>query len=421
MPPRRLRAPHDPVTISLDGEALAAERDEPVVVALVAAGALALARSAKFHRPRGPSCLRAACEGCLARVDGEPNIMTCRARAREGTAVTTQNSLGSRNVDLLRMTDWFFPEGLNHHELFAGVPGLQSVMMSFARRVAGLGKLPSAVRAPTPARRRHLDVVVVGSGPSGMATALELAARGRHVTVLDDALAAGGVARALGAERGVFGPLLAAFSQAVAAGRVALGLEVTVGALYEGDLLAVGPSGAEVLTAETLVLATGAHDGQAIFLGNDLPGVLSARAAAELVAHGVLVGERVAWCHPEGPTAFGHAFAAAARAEGATVHAFPALPREVHGGTVVEGATFSLGGEEVIYDLDAVVLDLPSSPTYELAVQAGARVRHEPRGYVVVADRQGVIAPGGVRGVGELVGTPLEPERVLTEASRVAG
>jgi sarcosine oxidase, subunit alpha len=419
--PRRLRAPHDPVTISLDGEALDAERDEPVAVTLVAAGALALARSAKFHRPRGPSCLRAACEGCLARVDGEPNIMTCRARAREGMEVTTQNSLGSRNVDLLRMTDWFFPEGLNHHELFAGVPGLQSVMQSFARRVAGVGRLPSAARAPTPARRRSLDAVVVGSGPSGMATALELAARGRQVTVLDDALAPGGVARALGAERGAFGPLLAAFSRAIAAGRVDLGLEVTVGAVYDGDLLAVGPGGAEVLTAETLVLATGAHDGQAIFVGNDLPGVLSARAAAELIAHGVLVGERVAWCHPDGPTAFGHAFAAAARAGSATVHAFQGLPHEVHGGTVVEGASFSQGGEAVIYDLDAVVLDLPSAPSYELAVQAGARVRHEPRGYVVVADRHGVIAPHGVRGVGELVGTPLDLESVLAEASRVAG
>lgn len=284
--------------------------------------------------------------------------MTCRARAREGTEVTTQNSLGSRNVDLLRMTDWFFPEGMNHHELLAGVPGLQSVMQSFARRVAGLGRLPAVSRAPMPARRRRLDVVVVGSGPSGMATALELSARGRRVTVLDDALAPGGAARTLGANRGVFGPLLAAFSQATASGRIALELEVTVGALYEGDVLAVGPGGAEVLTAETLVLATGAHDGQAVFEGNDLPGVLSARAAAELVAHGVLIGERVAWCHPEGPTAFGQAFASAARAASATVHAFHGLPRSVHGGTVVEGASFLQSDEEVIYDLDAVVLDL---------------------------------------------------------------
>src|SRR5215472_5786719 len=138
----RFRKPQDPVTIRLDGASVVAGRGEPVAVALVADGKLALARSAKFHRPRGPSCLRGACDGCLARVDDVPNVMTCLCPAHEGLVVETQNILGSREVDLLRMTDWFFPEGMNHHELFAGVPGVQSLMQAFARRVAGLGKMP---------------------------------------------------------------------------------------------------------------------------------------------------------------------------------------------------------------------------------------------------------------------------------------
>ena len=131
------------MNVTLDGEPLVAQRGEPLVAALVAADDLVLARSPKFHRPRGPSCLRAACDGCLARVDDTPNIMTCMLAARDGMSVVSQNRLGSRDADLLRMTDWFFPEGLNHHELFAGVPGVQSIMQSFARRVAGLGRLPA--------------------------------------------------------------------------------------------------------------------------------------------------------------------------------------------------------------------------------------------------------------------------------------
>ncbi len=364
--------------------------------------------------------MRAACDGCLARVDRQPNVMTCRAAAAEGVVVTTQNALGSRTVDVLRMTDWFFPDGMNHHELLAGVPGLQTIMQGFARRVAGLGRLPSEIARPRPARRRAVDVLVVGSGPSGMAVALELAARGRGVEVLDDALALGGAALALGAEQGPFGTLLQAFRRAVAEGRVTLGLEVTAGALYAQDLLAVGPGGAEILTAATLVLASGAHDGQAAFAGNDLPGVLSARAAASLLEHGVLVGERVAWVAPEGAGVFGRAFAEAARRHGAKVLPFAALPLEVRGTTQVEGAAFVEAGEPVIYDLDALVLDLPSAPAHELAVQAGARVRHELRGYVVVADERGGVAPG-VLGVGELVGTELTPEAILAEAARVAG
>src|SRR5579859_1757832 len=113
--PRRLRPLRDPVTIELDGDAIEAERGEPIAVALLAADKIALARSPKFHRPRGPSCLRAACDGCLARVDDVPNVMTCMVAAEQGSVVRTQNTLGSREVDLLRMTDWFFPRGMNHH------------------------------------------------------------------------------------------------------------------------------------------------------------------------------------------------------------------------------------------------------------------------------------------------------------------
>src|SRR4051812_32782186 len=87
------------VTIRFDGQAVPAFRGEPLVASLVRAGKIALARSPKFHRPRGPSCLRAACDGCLARVDDTPNVMTCMVAAEEGTTVSTQNTLGSRELD----------------------------------------------------------------------------------------------------------------------------------------------------------------------------------------------------------------------------------------------------------------------------------------------------------------------------------
>ena len=39
---------------------------------------------------------------------------------------------------------------------------------------------------------------------------------------------------------------------------------------------------------------TGAHDGTVAFPGNDLPGVMSARAGALLAQHGIAIGDRVA-------------------------------------------------------------------------------------------------------------------------------
>ncbi len=408
------------MTFLLDGRSLSAELGEPLAVALVAAGALSLARSPKFHRPRGPSCFRAACDGCLARVDDRPNVMTCRVRTVGGAEVVSQNALGSRTTDLLRMTDWFFPNGMNHHELFAGVPGLQSVMQAFARRVAGLGKLPTSVLAPKAARRAALDVCVVGAGPSGMATALAFTKKGRSVRVIDDGIEAGGVARSFGGERGPFGGLLADFRDAVARGHISLSLETTAGAFYERDLLVVGDVGAEILTAATMVLAAGAHDGQAAFEGNDVPGVMSMRAAATLLAHGVLVGDRIAWVADEEASPLGVAFVERARSHGAEVLEFTSLPSEALGNADVTGVAFSEAGERVLYDVDAVVLDLPPCPSHELAVQVGARVRHEPRGYVVVSDERGSIADG-VLGVGEMVGTALSLHAILAEAERVSG
>lgn len=395
-PPREL---HEPVTMHFDGESIVAERGEPAAVALLAAGRFVLARSPKFHRPRGPACLRAACDGCLARVDGEPNVMTCRVPAAEGTTIETQNVVGSRDTDLLRMADWFFPEGMNHHELFAGVPGVQRVMQAFARRVAGLGRLPKEVVPPRRASRRDADVLVVGSGPAGMMAALELARRGRAVEVVEEDLRWGGSVRAL---PGVpaWEPVVNAFGEAVAAARVALRLRTTAAAVYGDDVLVAGPEGIDVVTARTLVLAPGAHDGALAFEGNDVPGVMSARAAALLASYGVVPGEHVVVASVGGGSVFGETLAR--QHEGTGMLLVKEAPTRVTGSGRVKGVAF---GERRVR-CDTLLLDLPRAPAYELCAQAGARLSHEERGYMVHAPggrvREGVFA------VGEVVGTPLD-------------
>jgi sarcosine oxidase subunit alpha len=408
----RLRPPRDPVTVHLDGEAIVAERGEPTAVALVAAGRLTLARSAKFHRPRGPSCLRAACDGCLARVDGEPNVMTCRVPAAEGTRVETQNVVGSRRTDLLRMADWFFPEGMNHHELLAGVPGVQRVMQAFARRVAGLGRLPGKASVARSARRRSVDVLVVGAGAAGMSAALGLVHKGRSVEVVDDDLVWGGGVRGLDGDP--WRPLLDGFRQAVDGGRLSLRLRTTAAGVYRDDVLIAGDEGAEVVQAGTLVLAPGAHDGAVAFEGNDLPGILSARAASWMLAGGVSPGERivvVVTAPAAGP--FG---GVVARVHGGVtlVEGVPVLARG--GGRIKEVTVAGSGGEQRLA-CDALVIDSPGAPAYELCAQAGARLSHEPRGFVVVAPdgriRDGVFA------LGEVTGSPLHPDVIARDAARV--
>jgi sarcosine oxidase, subunit alpha len=407
---RRSRAPAFPVTIHLDGAALPAERGEPLAAALLAADKTILARSPKLHRPRGPSCFRGGCDGCLARVDGVPNVMTCLVPARGGERVDAQNVVGSRKADLLRVTDWFFAKGIDHHHLMAGVPGLSDVMQSFARKVAGLGRLPSTVEEIRPAQRIEVDAVVVGAGAAGLAAASRLATAGRSVALVDDGLAPGG---ALAGAPAKAAELLAARpldGVRVLPGSVAAGF-------YEGDLLvAVEGKDALLVRPRATVFATGAHDGVLAVDGNDMPGVLSARALCRLLHHGVV---------PDGPTAIvGAGFWAdeLARALGDTpvVRLSPGDVLDVRGTAGVRTITVREGERLVSHRVAVVALALPGAPSFELPAQAGARVRFDPAlGYVALADARGRAAPG-VWLAGECAGAPFDPDALADEGARVA-
>jgi sarcosine oxidase subunit alpha len=411
--PRALR---DPVTIYLDGEAVPAEAGEPVAVALVADGRVALARSPKFHRPRGPSCLRGACDGCLARVDDVPNVMTCRVAAAEGLRVETQNVAGSRETDLLRVTDWFFPEGMNPHELLAGVPGAGRVMQALARQVAGLGRLPRTPLEPAAARRREADALVVGAGPSGMAAACALARRGRRVEVVDDDLQGGGSLGGLtGAARRPWEPIVSAFRDAVSRGDVQLRPGSPAAGVYGDDVLVASADGVEVVTARTLVLATGAHDGAVPFEGNDLPGIVSARAAGRLLSHGVRLGAREVVVVLPGAGPFGAAYAAG-RPDARVVEGRPV---RAAGTTRIRRVTVATEGGELDLACDGLVVDAPGAPAYELCAQAGAELAHEERGFLVRAGPGGRIR-AGVHACGETVGTPFDPAAMEREAEALA-
>lgn len=416
------------VWLTLDDEPVEAVEGEPVAAALVGAGKTTIARSPKFHRPRGPTCMRGACDGCLARVDETPNVMTCLTAAKEGMAIVSQNRFGPRDTDLLRMTDWFFPDGMNHHELFAGVPGIQTIMQGFARRVAGLGRLPVTAEKIRKAVRRSADVVVVGGGPSGVAIAVRLAKMGREVEVLDDQLSMGGVVTALGREEAAaFDPLLAAFGELVKENKIRARSSTTAGAVYGRDLLVSGPDGAEVVESRDLILACGAHDGALAFEGNDVPNVMSARAAGWLLfTSGVVVGDEIVVVIPEGGGPFGESYAKAARALDPKwkIEVVRGDPLAVRGTSRAKGVTVRLAsGKDKSFAADAVLIDAARSPAFELAEQAGATLIHEPRGYVVRTENGRVSSDpnrGGIWACGELVGTPLEARAIELAADQLS-
>lgn len=406
---RRTRALRDPVTFTLDGETISAERGEPLAVALLGEDKTILARSPKLHRPRGPSCLRGGCDGCLARVDGVPNVMTCQRPAQGGEVIVSQNVIGSRKADLMRVTDWFFAQGIDHHHLMAGVPGLSDVMQTFARKVAGLGRLPGAVEAVKPARRIEVDVAIVGAGLAGIVIASRLAAADRRVLLVDDGLAVGG---SLLASPKHLAETLAAYPIE--------GVEIHTGSVaagyFFGDLLIAAPEGAIVVRARATVFATGVHDGVLAMPNNDLPGIFSARALARILHAGIM---------PDGPVAIvGEGFWAdevvAALEKHATLRFAAADVVAAHGTAGVKTLEVRDGDKTRKAEVGAVALALRGAPAFELAEQAGATTRFDPEGGYAV-----VTGPGGRLGettwaAGECTGTPFNPWVIRAEAETVA-
>src|SRR5581483_1327102 len=123
------------VTIDFEGRPIPATEGEPVAVALLRAGERILARSVKYHRPRGVQCMVEQCASCLVRVDGLPNRFACTTPCADGMTVARQNAFPSASSDLFRAIDWTFPRTFNHHEMLAGVPVASQVMAKVARQL----------------------------------------------------------------------------------------------------------------------------------------------------------------------------------------------------------------------------------------------------------------------------------------------
>jgi len=296
--------PHgDRLNLSFEGDDVPACAGESVAVALFASGERVLSRSIKYHRPRGFFCLAGHCGACLMRIDGKPNVRACKTPVKEGMRVERQNAFPTGAFDVLGAADFFFPKGMDHHTMMTSPRALNAVLNKVVRQLGGLGKLPdvpaSPAELPRP-RHKHVDVVVVGGGPAGLGCATETARGGKKTLLVDEQDRVGGSLLAH-PQHGV-----RAANEALAAALKA-GVEVlsssTVLAWYPEDaavdggepgLLAVHtPEGLLKVTASRYVYATGSYDQNAVFVDNDRPGVLPARAVGRLlVRFGVKPAER---------------------------------------------------------------------------------------------------------------------------------
>jgi sarcosine oxidase subunit alpha len=362
-------------SFTFDGHKVPFQEGDTLGAALHRSGRKVLARSLKYHRPRGLYCNQGSCGSCLVDADGVPNTPACMAPCRDGGKVLSQNRLGSARHDLYGVTDKVFWEGFDPHNLFTSPRALNEAFLRAVRFMSGLGKAPKPGTAPAiPGPQRHtlrVDELVVGAGRNGLARAAEAAKAGSNVLLVEEARALGGSARwhplegATKASAAALGqhPTLTAWTDAVC-----FGLYPAEGDGHVAAIQRPGPDGLDLweVRARRITLATGHHDAWPLFTNNDLPGVLSLRGALRLLGeHHVRPGWRVVVHGPRVAPAITAWFQNA----GIQVAAHGTVS-EARGGVQVEAA--KVDGDWV--DCDTIVCNVAPVPRVELFQQAGCKL-----------------------------------------------
>ncbi len=303
-----------------DDKKYAGHPGDTLASALLANGVKVVARSFKYHRPRG--IFSAGCEEPNALVQleqgayTEPNRRATEIELYEGLVAHSQNCWPSVTFDLGALSSWaarILPAGF-YYKTFMWPQSLWMTYEKFIRKAAGLGRAPNA---PDPHRydktHAHCDVLVVGGGPTGLQAACTAAASGARVILADEKSEFGGYL--LGDPVQISG---VAADQWVAErlaelrkmDEVTVLPRTTVTGYYDYNFLVAnqrvsehfGPHKNDAapkerlwkIRAQQVVLATGSIERPLVFADNDRPGVMLANAVRVYIHRfGVLPGTRI--------------------------------------------------------------------------------------------------------------------------------
>jgi sarcosine oxidase subunit alpha len=281
--------------------------------ALLANGVRTIARSFKFHRPRGLfSCGVEEPNGLVqwgSQADAIPSVRAPMVELTPGLEAYPQSGWPSLNLDVARALDFLAPlwSAGFYNKTFMW-PSWRTYE-PLIRRMAGLGRSP---RSRDPDRYEiqniHCDVLVVGGGRAGLETAHKLTRAGARVVLTEQDCQWGGTL-AWNGDKVEGAPADAWIKQTVAEltseASAKLLLRTTAVASYDHNVLTLleriphsGPGVPRerlwVVRAAKVVLATGAIEQPLIFANNDRPGIMLAGAARQyLRRYAVALGTRV--------------------------------------------------------------------------------------------------------------------------------
>ncbi len=84
---RRIEQVETSVSITVDGQTIAARDGDTIAAALIAVGERHIRDSVVSGEARGVYCMMGVCFECLMEVDGRPNVQACQTLVRDGMQI----------------------------------------------------------------------------------------------------------------------------------------------------------------------------------------------------------------------------------------------------------------------------------------------------------------------------------------------